>query len=618
LRTVNGRVYSTFKEACFALGLLEDDNKWQQCLEQASNWAPGRQLRSLFVCILRDCQPVYPAVLWDKFKVPICDDLERMLQQQGMAERTEAQIFDYGLFLMDRLMQESGRRLSSIEGMPVSVMEWGAVAANRLIAEQLQWDPEEQTVCAVEAYANMNAEQRAAYDSVLHSVDQQSGTVFFLHGPAGTGKTYTYKSLCYALRGRSKIVLCVASSGIAALLLPGGRTSHSRFKIPIDLHDDSVCSISKQSELAALMRQTELIVWDELPMQHRYAPEAVSRTLCDLRNNEAPFGGVTVVFGGDFQQILPVVPKGSRPQIVRACFQSSPLWRNVVHLHLMQNMCLGQTPEDRQYAQWLQEMGSGQHTQPNGTIELPQHVALPENTVESLISTVYPGFSEDGVMTPQYLSERTILSARNEDVDSVNSIMLQQMSGNETVYQSADSAVDTGDTEDAIVSYTTEYLNSINVSGLPLARLTLKVGSPVMIIRNLDPSNGVCNGTRGILRRVDRRVLEVEIVGGDHHGERTFVPRLNLTAADALPFQLKRRQFPVCLAFAMSINKSQGQSVKHVGLNLSTPVFTHGQLYVAMSRVTSPARIHVLFSEGARGVGTKNVVFPEVLRHIVR
>jgi hypothetical protein len=515
---------------------------------------------------------------------------------------------------MDRLMQESGRRLSDFEGMPLSVMNWGAAVGNRLIAEQLQWDAEEQAVSAAEAYASMNAPQKLAYSEVLKSVNDQAGTVFFLHGPAGTGKTFTYKALCYALRGQAKIVLCVASSGIAALLLPGGRTSHSRFKIPIELFEESICSISKQSELAQLIRQTSLIIWDELPMQHRHAPEAVSRTLCDLRNNEQPFGGVTVVFGGDFQQILPVVPKGSRPQIVGACFQSSPLWRNIVHLHLTQNMRLGQTPADRAYAQWLQEMGHGQHTAPNTTIELPVHVKLAQNSVDCLINTIYPDFERAGVMTPQYLSERTILSARNDDVDDVNASMLRQLPGEEIVYQSADSSVDAGESEDAAVSYTTEYLNSINVSGLPLSKLTLKIGCPLMIIRNLDPSHGICNGTRAILRRATCRVLDVEIVGGDHNGERAFIPRLNLSTSDTLPFQLRRRQFPVRVAFAMTINKSQGQSVKHVGLDVRTPVFTHGQLYVAMSRVTSPERIHVLFPEEATSTATKNIVFPEVLR----
>lgn len=110
------------------------------------------------------------------------------------------------------------------------------------------------------------------------------------------------------LRGEGLIVLCVASSGIASLLLAGGRTAHSRFKIPVEnISSDSTCNINKESPLADMLRRTTLIIWDEAANQHRWAPEAVDRALRDLRNSDRPFGGITVVFGGDFQQILPVV-----------------------------------------------------------------------------------------------------------------------------------------------------------------------------------------------------------------------------------------------------------------------------------------------------------------------
>ena len=162
--------------------------------------------------------------------------------------------------------------------------------------------------------------------------------------------------------------------------------------------------------------------------------------------------------------------------------------------------------------------------------------------------------------------------------------------------------------------YPVEYLNSINASGLPLSKLSLKVGAPIMVLRNLDPPNGVCNGTRGILKRASSRVLEVRLLGGDHAGETVFIPRITITPSDVhLPFKLCRRQFPVRLAFAMTINKSQGQSVKHVGLDLRSPVFTHGQFYVAVSRVTSVHRIKAIWTATHEQPLTQNIVFPEVL-----
>jgi hypothetical protein len=113
---------------------------------------------------------------------------------------------------------------------------------------------------------------------------------------------------------------------------------------------------------------------------------------------------------------------------------------------------------------------------------------------------------------------------------------------------------------------------------------------------------------------MSHRVLEVRLIGGQHQGKKAFIPRITLTPSNAgLPFHLKRRQFPIQLAFAMTINKSQGQSVKHVGLDLRTPVFSHGQLYVALSCCTSGSRIKVLFPEGSGSTTTQNIVYPEVL-----
>ena len=133
-----------------------------------------------------------------------------------------------------------------------------------------------------------------------------------INGHGGTGKTFLYKVICSKLCSEGVIVLCTASSGIGALLLPGGRTAHSMFKIPIDtLSLVSVCSIPKNSKRADLMRAVKCIVWDEIVPQHRYAIEALDCTLHDLRDNNEPFGGVTLLMGGDFQQTLPVVPKGS-------------------------------------------------------------------------------------------------------------------------------------------------------------------------------------------------------------------------------------------------------------------------------------------------------------------
>ena len=139
-----------------------------------------------------------------------------------------------------------------------------------------------------------------------------------------------------------------------------------------------------------------------------------------------------------------------------------------------------------------------------------------------------------------------------------------------------------------------------------------------MLLRNLDPINGLCNGTRMILLKIQPCVLECCILGGKHKGHVAFIPRIRLEPSnEELPIKLCQTQFPVCLAFAMAVNKSQGQSVGNIGLDLWTPVFSHGQLYVALSRCTSGDRIKVLFPEGQRTTSTVNIVYPEVLTGIL-
>jgi chromosomal replication initiation ATPase DnaA len=141
---------------------------------------------------------------------------------------------------------------------------------------------DEQAALAAENIPRLNQGQRAAFDEIVKAVDEQSGKTFFLHGPGGTGKTFTYNIICYHFRSQGKIVVCVASSGIAALLLIGGRTAHSCFKIPLKIHEESMCSFPKNGELADLLCITDLIIWDEAPMQHRHIHECVNRTFQDI------------------------------------------------------------------------------------------------------------------------------------------------------------------------------------------------------------------------------------------------------------------------------------------------------------------------------------------------
>lgn len=236
-------------------------------------------------------------------------------------------------------------------------------------------------------------------------------------------------------------MLCVASSGIASLLLLGGRTAHSTFHIPLELYPGKPCAIKKGSDLAALIKKVDLIIWDEVPMQDHLCQEAVDLSFKDIRDNyDQPFGGRTVVFGGDFQQILPVIVKGRREESVGQCLRASRLWNDIEILFLTENKHLDNSDrEEREFAEWLLNVGCEQNSK-EGCVHLPETMKCGE-TIQSLVQTIHPGV---GTMDPeldndQYFMERTILAAQNDEVDEVNELVLNPLPGQETNFHSSDS-----------------------------------------------------------------------------------------------------------------------------------------------------------------------------------
>lgn len=285
-------------------------------------------------------------------------------------------------------------------------------------------------------------------------------------------------------------------------------------------------------------------------------------------------------------------------------------------LTLKQNMRLDHDEDSSRFSEWLLDVGRGKNSDQDGMVTLPSSITV--HDPQALIHAIYGDMGSDPNCPPppEYFANRTILSARNRDVDIINAEVLNRMGGEARTYYSADRVIlEKGSDRNGAEGYPVEFLRGLSASGLPLGELTVKVGCPLILLRNLAPHAGLCNGTRMVLERMSDRVLEVKILGGDYDGNTAFIPRISLipsTSTTDFTFLLSRRQFPVRLAFAMSINKAQGQSVKHVGIDLRTPVFSHGQLYVALSRATSSRRVKVLLpSEG--GNKTLNVVYPEVL-----
>ncbi len=158
-----------------------------------------------------------------------------------------------------------------------------------------------------------------------------------------------------------------------------------------------------------------------------------------------------------------------------------------------------------------------------------------------------------------------------------------------------------------VLDFPTEFLNQQEPAGFPPHKLQLKVGMPIMILRNIDPP-AMCNGTRLIVSGLHPNVIEGELIMGPDRGKKVLIPRIPMIPR-SLPFEFKRVQFPVVPCFAMTINKSQGQTLQVAGLHLAEPCFSHGQLYVACSRVGHPSNLFINTSNGT----TNNIVYTEIL-----
>lgn len=157
---------------------------------------------------------------------------------------------------------------------------------------------------------------------------------FFVDSPGETGKTFMYRTLIANLRSKGQIVLATASSGIDATLLPDDWNAHFLFKVLINIETHSFYSISKQCDLAKLIRETITIIWDEAPMTNRYVLESLDRSLKDILDCYAPFRGKVMVLGGNFRQVLPAIKKGTKAQMISECIIKSPLWAITKVLHL--------------------------------------------------------------------------------------------------------------------------------------------------------------------------------------------------------------------------------------------------------------------------------------------
>ena len=580
LKFHNNIEHDTYHDACMSRGLLSNDTEWHDAMAEASLTAMPSQMRNIFTTILGCCQPSHPIQLWNNFKH---DMIEDFIHVHGLSENESEQRALH-------LLNDSLRRNHN-----VSITDFGidVVTPTYNNDDDNNINIESEIELSQRLYNTLTPDQTLIFDSIINSVwqhgplpSQDQPRIFYIDASGGCGKTYLYNALISMCLAEERGVAACAWTGIASTLLRLGRTSHSLFKLPVPILNTSTCNVSTNSRHASYLRSLSLILVDEASMIPLHAFSAIDILMRDLCNNEIPFGGKLIVFAGDFRQTLPVTPRAHAAEILENCINRSLLWQFVKHFSLTEN--IRADLNEHEFKEWLLKLGDGTLKSSDinagvNQIDIPNQCHI----TNDIVVDIFPNFNSNRV-------NDVIITPLNEDADKINNKVINffQPDVEYTNYYSVDTLIE--DEAREVTQITTEFLNSIVPSGFPAHDLRLKVGCPIMLIRNLDQKLGLCNGTRLIITSLGLRTIEAQVISGSQNyiGSKVFIPRIKFIPSE-LPFKFERIQFPVKLAYCLTINKSQGQEFDRVGIFLPSPVFSHGQLYVAFSRAKRFESIYV-------------------------
>ncbi|XP_074106851.1 uncharacterized protein LOC141532418 [Cotesia typhae] len=293
LKTVDGVLYPTFQAACRALGLLEDDADWDHTLEVACVSDSPKKIRELFSVMLVFCQVSDSLKSWEKYRDNFSENIRRDFEhKRGNTELTSNIINNQGLSLIEDIVISMSGKTLSVFGLQSPSREEQFIIANHQFLKELSYDENYLCNIVAENVPKLNQEQKEVYEEILNAIDSNSGQLYILDAPGGTGKTFLINLLLARIRSFKNIALAVASSGIASTLIDGGRTAHSTFELPLNLcySESPLCNISKQSDMAHVVRKAAIIIWDECTMAHKKGIEALDRTLKDIRDCDRLMG----------------------------------------------------------------------------------------------------------------------------------------------------------------------------------------------------------------------------------------------------------------------------------------------------------------------------------------
>jgi len=423
--------------------------------------------------------------------------------------------------------------------------------------------------------AELSPEQQYAYKLFT------KGENLFITGPGGTGKTRLVKHLIAYAKSINKNIPVCAMTGCAAILLEcNARTLHSwsGIKLAKQSNELVVASVLKNRHALKSWKSAQGLILDEVSMLSKKIFEIIEEIARRTKHNQLPFGGMQVIFTGDFFQLPPVGTYGD-PDTEKFCFES-PIWNMVFkpknHIELKTMF----RQSDPLYIDILQQIRRGNLDDDKKAI------------LKSYVKREYDEDMNNGCIP-------TKLFALRSKTDYVNSMMFQKINEKEYVFN-AIRKTDCTTHLDTTKPFTLEekqkcsllsekeieqeldyMLNNIQCNQV----LRLKRGAAVMCTVNLDMDNSICNGSQGVvIDIIDTCTPPLPVVRFSNGIIKTIQPKF--WQSEEYP-KIAIGQYPLSLAWALTIHKIQGATLTMAEMDIGQSIFEYGQTYVALSRIKS-------------------------------
>ena len=304
----------------------------------------------------------------------------------------------------------------------------------------------------------------------------------------------------------------------------------------------------------------------------------IDETCCKVMCNNTPFGGKTVLLLGDFQQTCPVIYGSSKAQIIDACLKSSPLWPLFTLFRLIQPI---RNAEDLEFANFVDSIGEGSQTYPS------LHMLDLVQDQEQLIDFAFPSST---IQHPLSCVKCSILVTTNDQVRQYNNTILHRIHGKQRTYLAADSIKEAQDTDLPPPDSSLDYITHQTPAGLPDHNLVIKTNCVFCLLHNFSIHRQLVKNMRVIVVDLGNRLITVRLTKQNDspnspNYKDILIPRITFTHHLHSGHELLRRQFPLAPAYATTFNSCQGLTLDVVTIDLTHPVFSHGLLYTALSRV---------------------------------